>query len=63
MSKHLKIVPSLNVGAQKASQRKTYIKLKKKKKYMGVREKSDGTRQNHIKAKRLEKNPASVSTT
>lgn len=62
MLKHLKIVPSLNVGAQKASQRKTYIKLKKKK-YMGVREKSDGTRQNHIKAKRLAKNPASVSTT
>ena len=52
----------MNVGAQKASQRKTYIKLKKKK-YMGVREKSDGTRQNHIKAKRLAKNPASVSTT
>ena len=61
MSKHLKIVPSLNTGAQKASQRKTYLSWKKK--YMGVRQKSDGTRQKHIKAKRLEQNLAYESTT
>ena len=34
-----------------------------KKKYMGVRQKSDGTRQKHIKAKRLEQNLAYESTT